>query len=96
MRIGITIVAIALVIAGCSSAAPLPPPPRIVTQIQYVRPELPDALKEPCSIPVIGNLKMVSDLIMSLADYQSALKVCRTRHQAVIDVIEGISQSATP
>lgn len=57
------------------------------TKIQYVHPEIPKSLLEPCSPIQVDSIKTNGELLMSYISLQTAYSICSTKVISISNIL---------
>lgn len=81
----VALAAACAVLAACGSA----PPPRVITDVQVVKPPLPPSLMQACTAPPRpGPVVKQSDAADAIAALGGALADCAGRHNALVELLK--------
>lgn len=62
----------------------------MVTQTEVIQPQINDALRQPCTPPVIIDERVVRDLYANRDAWREAYELCAADHLALIEALSGL------
>ncbi len=63
--------------------------PKVVTQTQTVTPQINDALRLPCTPPLVVNELVVRDIYKNRNAWREAYEQCAAQHDVLIEALDG-------